>query len=72
LSNTRFSSRDQGERLAYSFREVAEALGVSESHVSRLAKAGAIPTVVVGKRKLVPREEFEAFLRGQRSWEAQP
>lgn len=72
MSNTRFASRDQGERLAYSFREVAEALGVSESHVSRLAKARVIPTVVVGKRKLVPREELEALLRGERSWEAQP
>jgi excisionase family DNA binding protein len=65
------SSSEQGDRLALGLREVAEALGVSVTHIWRLANAGVIPTVTIGKRRLVPREEFEAFLRGERSWEAQ-
>jgi excisionase family DNA binding protein len=69
---TGFDSRKREERVALGFREVAEALGVSTSHIWRLAAAGVIPTVVVGKRRLVPREELEALLRGERSWEAQP
>jgi excisionase family DNA binding protein len=66
------SSSEQGDRLALGLREVAETLGVSVTHIWRLANAGVIPTVTIGKRKLVLREEFEAFLRGERSWEVRP
>jgi len=67
-----FPSIQQGERLTMGLREVADALGVSVTHIWRLANAGVIPTVTIGKRKLVLREEFEAFLRGERQWEVRP
>ena len=41
--------------------QVAEALGVSRSTISRKIKAGEIHAVKVGNRNRIPYEEFERF-----------
>lgn len=43
--------------------QVAEAMGVSRSTISRKIKAGEIFAVKVGNRNRVPYEEFERFWR---------
>jgi len=51
------------ERLAYGLREAAEKLGgVSVRSVQRLVARGALPTVRVLRRVLIPAEALRAFL----------
>src|SRR2546421_8527647 len=51
------------ERLAYGFREAAEKLGgVSVRSVQRLVARGALPTVRVLRRVLIPAEALRAFV----------
>jgi excisionase family DNA binding protein len=42
------------ERLTVSVEEAAQALGVSRAHAFRMAGAGELPTIRLGKRLLVP------------------
>src|SRR5258708_27347751 len=51
------------ERLAYGLREAAEKLGgVSVRSVQRLVALGALPTVRVLRRVLIPAEALRAFV----------
>src|SRR2546429_3974698 len=51
------------ERLAYGLREAAEKLGgVSVRSVQRLVARGALPTVRVLRRVLIPAEALRAFV----------
>jgi len=51
------------ERLAYGLREAAEKLGgVSVRSVQRLVARGALPTVRVFRRVLIPAEALRAFV----------
>lgn len=43
--------------------QVAEAMGVSRSTISRKIKAGELRVVKVGNRNRIPYEEFERFWR---------
>ena len=51
-------------RLAYSPREVAEALGTSRAWVYRRIDDGTLPSVLLGGRRLVRHETLEALLAG--------
>jgi excisionase family DNA binding protein len=42
------------EKLTISVEEAAQALGVSRAHAFRMAAAGELPTIRLGKRLLVP------------------
>jgi excisionase family DNA binding protein len=48
-------------RLAYGFEEAAEALSLSSRQVRRLVESGALRTFSVGRRRLIPHAELEAF-----------
>jgi excisionase family DNA binding protein len=52
------------ERLAYSVREVASALGLSEATVNLHIKDGTIPSVKLGGRRLIRRDVLDALLTG--------
>lgn len=52
-----------GGRLAYSLREAALALGISESSVRRLLQRGLIRSSGALRHKLIPAFELERFLR---------
>lgn len=54
-----------GERLAYTVAEAAEALGVNRQFLYRQVRAGAVPSIRLGQRILVPRMELERVLAGQ-------
>jgi excisionase family DNA binding protein len=48
--------------LAYSYREAARALGVSERTLWSLANSGEIKSRKVGRRVLIPRDALIAYL----------
>ncbi|MCX4093657.1 helix-turn-helix domain-containing protein [Nocardia sp. alder85J] len=50
------------EMAAYSVEEVAELLGLSRGNAYRAVRAGEIPAKRVGRRWLVPRKVFHAWL----------
>jgi excisionase family DNA binding protein len=53
------------ERDAYSVEEVAKRLGISVRHCYQMIRKGKLPAIKLGHRLLVPKEQLEAFLRGE-------
>lgn len=52
-----------GERLALSVGEAAERVGVSRAQLYPLVMSGAIPSIIVGKRRrLIPLAALERWL----------
>lgn len=47
------------ERLVYSMSEVARLLGMHENSIRKHIKTGAIATIRLGRRVLIPRYELE-------------
>jgi excisionase family DNA binding protein len=50
------------DKLAYSVREAAQALGISEWSVRRAIEAGRLPAVRFGSRIVIPRFALERTL----------
>jgi|WetSurMetagenome_2_1015567.scaffolds.fasta_scaffold1192758_1 excisionase family DNA binding protein len=55
------------ERLAYSIREVAVALGISEAATYKMAARGKLPTVNIGGKKFVEASMLRILLTGKSS-----
>ena len=55
-------STQHTSRLAISLKEARQALGISRSLVYRMADDGRLPTVRVGRRRLVPVRALEELL----------
>ncbi len=54
------------EKLVYSlWPDVGELLNLSRATTYRLANEGAIPTIRMGKKFLVPKVQLERLLNGQ-------
>ena len=51
-------------RLAFGIQEVADALGVSRELVKHMIRTGELPSVKVGRRRLISRKALERFLAG--------
>lgn len=51
--------------IAYSIRDTAERLCLSERSVHRLIATGALGSVKAGRRRLIPRESIRQLLTGQ-------
>jgi excisionase family DNA binding protein len=49
-------------RLTYTVPEVAELLGISRSTAYVCVRRGEIPSLTLGRRVLISRNAFEAFL----------
>ena len=49
-------------RLAYSVDETAAQLGCTRTHVHNLIKSGVLPSLKLGRRRLIRREALEALL----------
>jgi excisionase family DNA binding protein len=54
-----------GDRLCYSIRETAQLLGTSLNGVYNACWAGEIPSIKVGKSRLVPKARLDALLAGE-------
>jgi excisionase family DNA binding protein len=62
---TTASDRSPGEpRLAFGVQEVADALGVSRELVKHMIRTGQLPSVKLGRRRLISRKALERFLAG--------
>jgi excisionase family DNA binding protein len=51
-------------RRLYSINEVAELLSVTPKHIYAMAYSGELPTVKLGRRRLVPAEVLDTFIAG--------
>jgi excisionase family DNA binding protein len=51
-------------RLAFGVQEVADALGVSRELVKQMIRTGKLPSVKLGRRRLISRKALERFLAG--------
>jgi excisionase family DNA binding protein len=49
---------------AYSITETARRLAVSGRHIHRLVKSGELPSILIGRRRLVRRETLDRWLKG--------
>lgn len=50
------------EKLVYSVSEVAYLLGISRSYAYELVRKGTIPAIVLGKKRIVPKEKLEKWI----------
>ena len=50
------------EKLLYSMDEGAETLAISRGRFMKLVRAGAIPTVMIGARRLVSRSALDEYV----------
>ena len=55
------------ERITYSVKEAARALGVGEWMVREKARTGRIRTIRLGARILIPRQELERLVNQPKS-----
>ena len=53
------------ERMTLSIQELAEALGVSYPLALELSHRADFPVIVVGRRRLIPRDALAAWLARQ-------
>lgn len=53
----------QMNRLALSMGEVAETLGIGRTMVNHLTSSGQLPSIHVGKRRLVPVHALDEWIR---------
>lgn len=59
------TSTEATERLSVSVEEAAGMLGVGRSSIFNLLNEGALASVKIGKRRLIPVVELRAFLERQ-------
>jgi len=50
------------EKILLNIRETARLLNLSERHTWSLVRSGRLPSVVLGKRRMVPRKLLEDYL----------
>ncbi len=55
---------ERGERLVFSIPETARMLGVSRALAYELARRGELPTMQLGRRRVVPRPALVSMLAG--------
>ncbi len=53
---------DENVRLAYSSTEIAAAVGCTRQHVENLIRAGVIPSLKLGRRRLVRAQVLDDLL----------
>ena len=52
-------------RMAYSVEETAQALGIGRGLVFMLLREGQLKSIRLGKRRLIPAAELQAFMDRQ-------
>ncbi len=63
VQSTRHWESSGGSRMAFRIEEAAEALGVGRSTMYKLVLSGQLPSILIGKRRLVPVSALDAWLR---------
>ena len=52
------------EKLVYSIQEAADLLGISRSYAYELVRNGTIPALVLGRKRVIPKEKFITWVNG--------
>jgi excisionase family DNA binding protein len=58
-------------RLALSMSEAAEALGIGRSMIYQLASSGELPSIHIGKRRLIPVHALDEWIRSLSTLESE-
>ena len=53
------------DRMTYTVDEVADLLGLSRGSAYKYAREGGIPAIRMGRRLVVPKARFHAWLDGE-------
>ncbi len=53
---------DAADRLTYSVAEAARVLGISRSYCYELVQEGVLPSLQLGRRRLVPRTALQRYV----------
>lgn len=53
------------DKLVYSIQEAADLLGLSKSYTYELVRNGTIPALVLGKKRVIPKEKFHDWINGK-------
>ncbi|MCI9397864.1 MAG: helix-turn-helix domain-containing protein [Lachnospiraceae bacterium] len=54
------------EKLVYSIQEVADLLGISRSYAYELVRRGTIPSLELGKKRVIPKGKFNQWVNGEK------
>lgn len=55
----------EGERIALSVEQAAAALGIGRSLAYELVRRGELPSVQLGRRRVIPRELLTSWLESR-------
>ena len=53
------------EKMTYSIKEVMTLLGISKSYTYQLIRDGTIPSIQLGKKRVIPKESFNNWLNSK-------
>jgi excisionase family DNA binding protein len=62
MTNTGIEPHGVGLSLLLTIEEAAELLRLGRTRTYQLVMGGRIPSVTIGRRRLVPREDLEVFV----------
>lgn len=65
MSGTNGISTNDDRRLTLTVGETAELLGISRSTAYEYVRTGELPSVVLGRRVLIPRHRLQRLLDGE-------
>lgn len=54
------------EKLVYSIQEAADLLGISRSYVYEMVRNGTIPSLELGKKRVIPKVKFNQWVNGEK------
>ncbi|MCC8051423.1 MAG: helix-turn-helix domain-containing protein [Clostridiales bacterium] len=57
------------EKLVYSIQEVAYLLDISKSYAYELVRNGTIPSLTLGRKRVIPKEQFLRWVNSNGSGE---
>ena len=58
------------DKLVYSVDEAAEQLSIGRTLAYDLIRSGQLPSIKIGHRRLIARDDLESFVQSRRSEEA--
>ncbi len=65
MSGTIGPSASEDRRLTLTVGETAELLGISRSTAYEYVRTGELPSVILGRRVLIPRHRLQRLLDGE-------
>ncbi len=54
------------DKIVYTMQEIADMLGISRSYAYELVRNGTIPSLELGKKRVIPKEKFNKWVNGER------